>query len=516
MSKRSEIQHLIAKGAFPQAVELLSAQLQKEPNDMSALRLRAEVEFRRGNREAGFSDAVRAVQLNPADVSYGLDCAYNLLRAGRRDDALTIAGLVAAEEPTRADHRDALGTIFTHCERPDAALRHFEYACENSPTSAGLWFNLASAQRMVGNTSGAESSLTTAIKLDASDGGFFLSRSQLRRQTPEQNHVEELRAVLAQATGDTNRVLLGYALAKELEDLGRFQESFEFLRTASKVHRSRLQYDPAQELDLLKRLRNLAAPSNIQTALDRSNRAGPIFVLGLPRSGTTLVERIIASTGKVASAGEPSTLSAELWREAARHAGSRSRTETVIRTIEKNGSAVARAYTNLLASRFAGERFVDKTLDNYLYASLIREHVAGARMICLRRNPMDTCYSMYKMIFFGVYDFTYDLDELADYFIAWDQLITHWETVLGDSWLTVDYETLVYEPEPTMRRIIDHCGLEWTEDCLRFHELATPVTSASAGQVNSPLNDRSIGLWRRYSDELSALANRLRAAGIDF
>jgi hypothetical protein len=170
-------------------------------------------------------------------------------------------------------------------------------------------------------------------------------------------------------------------------------------------------------------------------------------------------------------------------------------------------------YLNSLETQFDGP-FIDKTPGNFLFAGLISGGLPEARMVCLRRNPLDSCFAMYKTLFSGAYPFTYELRELADYYVEWDRLIKRWERVLGGAWLTIRYEDLVRQPEPTMRQIISHCGLPWNAACLRFHELDAPVTSASAGQVSRPLHGDSIGLWRRYSTELRELVECLREAGI--
>jgi hypothetical protein len=158
--------------------------------------------------------------------------------------------------------------------------------------------------------------------------------------------------------------------------------------------------------------------------------------------------------------------------------------------------------------------FVDKTPGHYLFAGLIAAAIPGARIICLRRNPMDSCYAMYKTLFEGAYPFSYDLQELATYYAHWSELIAHWQASLGDAWLTVDYEDLIQQPELVMRRIVAHAGLPWGPEYARFHERTAPVTTASAGQVDRPLNADSIGLWRRYADELRPLRDRLEALGI--
>jgi tetratricopeptide (TPR) repeat protein len=508
------IQNLVQQGALREALGRLAVLLPLDPDDVEANKLGADINFRLGQREEAFRFATRAFELDPTDIAYGLDCAFNLIRAGRRYDALRIAERLSEQSIQGPYYCDALGTILTHCESPDRALPYFERACAEVDDSPGLLFNLASAQRMSGAVADAEASLDRALQLDPRDGQAHLARAQLRRQTPARNHVDELKSALFRANRREAQVPIGYALAKELEDLGQYAQSFQYLAAASRLHRSGMVYDPAKEIALL---RTLGEQEYSRRAKDRAPQAGesarPIFVMGLPRSGTTLVDRIIASVPDVTSAGETNVLAAELWRAAAPNGQPTDPVTAVAQAIREHASKIGDNYLVSFKGRFGG-RFIDKTPNNVQFAGLISAALPGARMVCLRRHPMDSCFAMYKMLFAGPYGFSYDLRELADYFVAWDRLVRRWETALGESWLTVSYEELVADPERTMRRIIAHCGLTWTDACLRFHELGTPVTSASAGQVSRPIHGNSIGLWRNYENELSDLAERLRNAGL--
>lgn len=503
-------------GRLGEALSLLIPYLERDPGDVEASKLCAEIHFRLGLREEAFHFAMRAYELNSTDIKYGLDCAFNLVRAGRRNDALRIAEMLSEQSPANPYHRDALGTIFTHCEEPAKALVHFERACALIPDSPQFLFNLASTQRMLGAAEDAEVCLDRAIDLDPSDGAAYLARTALRRQTPERNHVEELKVALSRAGNAEAKVSIGYALAKEQEDLGYYPESFASLASTSQLHRAGIAYDAASEIGLIRRLGELDYDSlpNSGEATER-NSPNPIFIMGLPRSGTTLVDRIVTSVPDVRSAGETNVLAAELWRVATNSGRPADPNAAIVEAIGRSAGQIGANYLKSFANRFAG-RFTDKTPGNFLFAGLIKAVLPGARMICLRRNAMDSCYAMYKMLFPGAYPFSYDLGELADYYVEWDRLIDGWEKRLGDAWLTVHYEDVIRNPESTMRRIVAHCGLPWHDDCLRFHELSAPVTSASAGQVNRPLHGESVGLWRNYATELSKLAERLRDAGIKF
>ena len=236
-------------------------------------------------------------------------------------------------------------------------------------------------------------------------------------------------------------------------------------------------------------------------------------MLGLPRSGTTLVERILTSHSAVRSGGESPAFPAETIKAVQRLTGQPiDKREFVARSLEIEPRALGEAY--LAAARpplAAGARWVDKQPLNYLYAGLIARALPRARIIALAREPMDSCYAMLKTLFTGAYPFSYDLADLGRYYVAWHRLMRHWQAVLGERLLIVHYEDLVQNQEQVSRRLLAHCGLEWQEACLAFDAQPGAVTSASAVQVRRRLYSTSVGKWRRYERQLAPLARILDA-----
>jgi hypothetical protein len=181
--------------------------------------------------------------------------------------------------------------------------------------------------------------------------------------------------------------------------------------------------------------------------------------------------------------------------------------EFVERAREIEPNELRKAYLEAAGSRhFDKARFVDKQPLNYLYAGLIARALPGARLIAVAREPMDSCYAMYKSLFTNAYPFSYDLHDLAKYYTAWHALLRHWQVVLGDRLLTVQYEDLVADQEAVTRRIIAHCGLGWEAACLEFHKRRGAVSSASAVQVRRPLYSHSVGKWRHFQQQLTPLS----------
>ena len=512
----AQVHRLVASGQLAAAAEQCTALTRATPGDSRLWGLAAEVAIRAKKPVEAAEFLRRAVECAPQNAALVILYGQCLLRLGRRGDALAIA--LRAEKLSAASPQlqDALGTLLTHLEEPARALPYFQRAVEAAPGNIDFRYNLAMTQRMTGFLDTAEVNLDRVIEARPEDAEAYQTRSDLRTQTPERNHVSQLESALQKLKGGRAALPVAFALAKELEDLREYSRSFAHLHAACRSYRASLRYDVADDVAVLDELRTTHTRTAIQNARTELDNRECIFIVGLPRSGTTLVERILGSHSQIYSAGEIDSFA----RVAVEAVGRREnaavkKLDFVARALEVDFANLGRAYLQATRPRTGHtERFTDKTPLNYLYAGLIHAALPRARFILLRRHPMDSCYAMYKTLFAAAYPFTYDLDDLSRYYLAWDRLMQHWAEVIGDAWLVVNYEDLVSAQESVSRGIVAHCGLRWEDRCLQFHAQAAAVTTASAAQVRRPVYADSVGKWRHYADQLEPLSRHFEAHGI--
>lgn len=435
-----------------------------------------------------------------------------LHRDGEAATCVEAMQALSREATLQPDLLQELGLRYTLLGLFAEAERCYLRALAQRPDDPACVYNHATTLVALGRLDDAEQAFDRVIALAPGDGDAWYNRSTLRRQTPKRNHVVQLQARLAQVSdADPMLVPLCHALAKEREDLGEHAASFAALKRGADARRRRLQYRVEEDLETMALIADTFDADFFARQHAGHDDATPLFVVGLPRSGTTLVERTLASHPDVASRGE----SADLARTVVRLAGAASgKADLVRRTAGMGFAALGHAYCDTLSAG-AKARVVDKTPGNLLYLGLVAAALPQARIVHLRRNPMDACYAMYKTLFRMAYPYSYDLDDLGRYWLGYSALMAHWRRVLpADRFIEVDYEDLVVDHEAVSRRLVAHAGLDWNPACLAFDSNPAPTLTASAAQVRQPVYRSSVGLWHRYETELAPLRRRLESAGL--
>lgn len=516
--RMAQARQLYRQSRFHEAHGLCLAIIRDAPRAAAPYALLGRIAADHGTFDKGVDLFQRARTLDPADPAHGAGLARCLLGLNRETPALAVAEAALAQGPADADCFDTLGVVFSRLGRQASAAACFRGANRLAPDQPGYLLNLGWAEQYLGDFEAAERAWRACIRLDPNNERAILALVNLVPQTPERHFTDRLAGLFDRAAGHPDRLLrIGHALAKTLEDLGRPVEAFDWLLRAKAARAARVGDLEAWQSDLFAAAAE-TAPASPGPAGGHASDA-PIFVFGLPRSGTTLVERILSSHPAVTSAGEPM----DFALTARRRAGSPTRelidgaTLRAARLTELAG--LGADYLAAIRSRVPGEgRFIDKLPLNVLYAGLIHAALPGARMICLRRHPIDSCLAIFRQMFstgFAYYDWTFGLETTARFYLAFDRLVAHWrETLPADRFVEVAYEDVVADQEGQSRALLAWLGLDWDDAVLAFHENAAPVATASAVQVRRPVYDSSVGRWKQYGDRLRPMIDILVAGGV--
>lgn len=461
----------------------------------------------------------QAVRLNPDRPDYLAQLARAWAQASEPGRALEVAGRAAALPGLDPVTLDALGLVFTSAHAHEKAADMFKRAAAALPGSARSQFNYATALIHAGEIDDAAGALEACLRADPRYWKAYLSRALLRSQQPGDNHVDELRSLLDSTVGDAMGALcVNLALSKELEDCGEYPEAFQRLVAGKAAWRqARPGYSTQQDEALFTALID-ACPGDVSPSAGCDSQE-PIFIIGLPRTGTTLVERIVSSHSQVHSAGELQNFGVALKRATGSTTPPMLDLDVVARS--RNGldwKALGESYiASTRPTTGASPRFIDKLPQNFLYAGYIAAAFPNARIICLRRNPMDSCLSNFRQLFAlgsPVHEYSFDLVDTARYYVLFDRMMQAWQERMPGRILELRYEDLVDDVEGAARKLLEFCDLPWEEACLRFQENPAPVATASAVQVREPVNRRGIGRWKRYESQLQPVREVLEAAGI--
>ncbi|WP_242124853.1 sulfotransferase [Sphingobium sp. Sx8-8] len=479
--------------------------------------------------EAGH--VTRAIPLVEIAVDRGEQAEHlaqlaKLLVLVRRDgEARAAARRAMAASPADPLTFDTIGCVLARLGDHEGSLAPFAAAVEGEPENLEYRYNLAAACGFTGDVKQARAHYEAILARDPGNGRVHYALAILSRQTAQAHHVPRLEAALASAARPEDALRIRYALAKELEDLGETGMSLHHLSSANEAQRSAVGYDFAQDAGIFDAIEALFAGdgSGLAAGEGQSGEA-PIFVVGMPRTGTTLVDRILSSHPAVEAAGELQAMPLAVKQLAAPYlAGAASRRvidpETVAASGRIDPAALGDAYlARASVHRAHGKaRFTDKLPANFLYIGHIMRALPEARVVCLRRHPMDTVWSNYKNLFASqsaYYAYSYDLMDTARYFARFDRLMALWDQLWPGRLLQLSYEALVTDQEAQTRSLLAYCGLEWDDACLSFHQNHAAVATPSAAQVRRPMNGDALGRWRAYSAALEPARLWLAGQGI--
>ena len=446
----------------------------------------------------------RALELSPRVPENQYNLAIALAAQGRPGDAIARYQQALFLKHDYAEAHNNLGNLLAAQGKAEEAISHYLSALAVNPHHAGALNNLGNTYRDLGRFDEAMEQYDRAIAIRPVSAEAHYNRAELKTFLAGDKDLDALESLARRTDLPVSKSpFIHFALAKALEDTGDFARSFNHLRRGNDAKRAQVHYDERRTAEGFRR---------VARAFDRGlferlsghgcASAAPVFIVGMPRSGSTLIEQILASHPQVHGAGELPDLAACL------PAGfPESMADLEPAALRDIGEAyVSRLLGRVPASREGIIRVVDKAPDNFFRIGLIRLALPNARIIHSVRHPIDTCISCYSKLFTNGQNFSYDLGELGRYYRRYSELMTHWQSVLPEAaMLEVAYEDVVEDLEGQARRLVDYCGLPWDERCLAFHKTSRVVRTASAVQVRRPLFRSSLQRWRRYEHSLIPL-----------
>ncbi|SRR5579883_1642970 len=486
-----------------------------KPNDPLTLNNLALALMELDRHEEAVALLQRSLALDPRIGRTYTYLASNLRELERSEEAEAAVRRAVALAPQDADAHNLLGRILLDDAKTEQAAASFREAIAHKPDMVDAHNNLGNALKELGRVEEAMACYYTARRLEPKATAVFINlmdaKSIVSADDPDLLAMEELARDMP-ALSEDDQMQLHFSLSKAYGDLKRHRESFEHMLQGCALKRKKITYEERETLWLFDRIREVVSVELMRSKAGLGHPSDvPLFILGMPRSGSTLVEQVLASHPQVFGAGELKDF------------------DKVVKSVHGPDGALF-PYPEFLPS-FGAEhlrsmgaqylrrlrehspsapRITNKMPSSFFYVGLIHLALPNARIIHTMRNPVDTCLSCFSKLFSGAQNFTYDLGELGRYYRKYAELMDHWRQVLPPGvMLDVQYEEVVDNFEAQARRIVAHCGLEWDDACLAFHKNKRPVKTASALQVRRPIYSSSVGRWLPYKDQLEPLLREL-------
>ncbi len=497
------------EGRLEEAEHLYRRVLRNRPRNVDAMRLLASIAAKAGRADEAERLLERAISVAPDFLAAVLDLGKLRKEQDRYGEALDCFDRAIALDPANpAAHFLRASTLapaaFTH-----EAIEAYQRCLELRPTHVGALLGLGHVLKAVGRYDEAVASYDACIRERPDSGETYWSLANLKTYRFRDETVAEMeRRARGGGLTTQSEVNFLFALGKAYEDRGDFDRAWEYYAEGNSKQRAEVTYDPVHTESMNDRLIRVFSREFLQSRSDVGlPDPAPIFILGLPRSGSTLLEQILASHSQVEGTSElPYLGRVAAWLnrnradgvnypEAARELGPQN-----FRSLGEDYLGYARMHR-----RSGAPRFIDKMPNNFPNVGLLSLILPNAKIIDARRHPLDACLSCYRQLFAKGQAFTYDLTEIGEYYLQYQRLMDHWAEALPGKVLTVQYEDVVADFATQVRRLLEFCELPWEDACLRFYESDRPVRTPSSEQVRQPIYDRSVGHWRNYERHLGEL-----------
>ena len=470
----------------------------------------SQVNYRLGEIETAFKAIQKAIKIDASNPHFHLQHIQILIQLNRPVEALNLTNKMTSNLGNNLSLINEIANILISLKQFNKALNLYQKLAQLKPDFPGFYFNIATTYRSLGKLELALENVNKAIELNPNDFEAIQFRSSLFKQTDDSNHIEDLNKLIKQhASNPAAQIHLGFALGKEYEDLNNHGESFKYYSHGATARKNTLQYKLDNEIQYIEKLIN-QFPGNTDLVNNKSANQNDqaIFVLGLPRTGSTLIESMMSSHSDVTSIGETHFLLECLTSRPVPNSGYY---HTSLDDIPNNKQTGKCYLQKALPWCGKAKRFIDKQPMNSLYVGHLLQALPKAKVILVERHPVDTCYAIYKNLFADAYPYSYDIIDLANYMVAHQRLMNHWKALFPDQITVVNYEDVVQNQEEELKRLLAFCDLTWQEDVMSFQKKAAPSTTASASQIRDELYTSSIQRWRHLENELKPVIDIFKA-----
>jgi tetratricopeptide (TPR) repeat protein len=502
------------RGDFAEAEHAYRKAISLKPRYLDAYNNLAMLLVQRERDDEALRVLGRALEIDAKHVSTLITVARTQLKQGNYVEAEQAWRLALKEDLNNAEVHAILGQVLDETDRLTEALESYETALTLRPELIEARNLYAICLKQVGRLDDARAQFLKTLELYPWAYGCYANLADLEKFTPGHPHFLAMEAIVQKAENPNSDpyMALHFGLGKAYEDLGQYEKAFEHFQMGTSLKRAQLKYDEAEAFGFFDAIRDTFNEDFFANRPFEGNPSPlPVFIVGMPRSGSTLIEQILSSHPQAFGAGEIKEFSRRLGALRGRFPSLPKYPQIATKMKKAQYQILADGYLGTLQGySSSASRVTDKLLTNYYFVGMLHVLFPNAKFIHTKRNPVDTCLSSFTKLFKDDMPHSYDLGEIGQYYKKYEELMAHWDKVLPPGvMMTVVYEDVVDDVENAARKLIDFIGLEWDPACVSFHESNRPVKTASVVQVRQPVYKTSVEKWRHYGERLQPLLDAL-------
>ena len=500
-----------AAGRTDNAEDIYRSILKENPDHVEAARLLAGIAMEHEKYRDAEIFLSRVVK-NAPDYSRAW---ADLVKAQREQDKFSVA-ISSAEKLIQLDPKIAESYMVKASAegmagQNQAAIESYEIALKLAPNKAGAFCSMAHHLKTIGKQDEAVTAYRKAINIKPDHTESYWSLANLKTFSFLDEEISAMKALISnKELSDLGRVHLFNALGLEYEGRKNYDLAFENMSSCNAVRRKSESYDPVEFETMIDSIIEIMSEEEMRLMPVQKADVTPIFIVGLPRSGSTLIEQILASHSAVEGTHELHELTLAMQTTRDRYNIKKRFPEALSFFEDEQWKMLGQEYL-ITSEKYRTNKlfFIDKNPNNFTFIGAIKLAIPNAKIINARRHPLDSCYGSFKQLFASGQPFSYDLVELGEYYLEYDRVMNHWHSVCPDFVLDVNYEEVVSNLDAQVKRILEFCELPFEESCLKFHETDRAVKTASSEQVRKPIYSSSVNLWRNYEHKLEDLIETL-------